>query len=182
MIDHAFSYSANIEKPSFESVYQSYYLSVVKYLQKKIGNIHDAEDLAAETFLYCYQNYDRYDPAKSAVSTWIYLAANCRLKNYYRDKKEYMDLSELEERLFVEDSDMEQAAYLDDLRRIIGMMLQKLPERQQRAVIMRFFQQKEFSEIASSLGTTSGNARVILTRALDKLEREFSAMREDWSV
>ena len=61
-------------------------------------------------------------------------------------------------------------------------MLRKLPERQQKAVVMRLFQQQDFSEIAAEMETTPGNARVILARALDKLEKEFSAVRMDWSV
>ena len=182
MIVYTFEKKDVSEKPPFETVYEKYYTSVLRYLQKKTGNLQDAEDLAAETFLYCFRNYERYDPEKSAVSTWLFLAANSRLKNYYRDRREHADFSELEEYLFAEEADMERAVFLEELRGVMSDMLRKLPERQQKAVVMRFFQQKDFREIAAEMETTPGNARVILARALDKLEKEFSAVRMDWSV
>ena len=77
---------------------------------------------------------------------------------------------------------MEHAAYLEELRRLLAEKLGRLPEKQQKVIIMRFFQEKEFDEIAAALGTTSGNVRVILSRTLDKLEKEFSAIKDDWSV
>lgn len=169
-------------KPPFESVYEDYYQAVLRYLLKHTGNMQDAEDLAAETFLYCYQNYNSYDPAKSSVPTWLYLVAGSRLKNHYRDKKEHVEISELEERLFVEESDMERAAWLEELRRMLAEQMQILPERQQKAIVMRYFQEKDFDEIASALDTTPGNVRVMLSRALDKLEIALSSMKEDWSV
>lgn len=170
------------KKPTFESVYEDYYQAILRYLLKHTGNMQDAEDLAAETFLYCYQNYDSYDPAKSSVPTWLYLVAGSRLKNHYRDKKEYVEITELEERLFAEESDMERAAWLEELRRMLAEKLKRLPERQQRAVVMRYFQEKDFDEIAAALDTTPGNVRVMLSRALDKLEKDISGMKEDWGV
>ena len=181
MIIHYYDQKRDAEKPSFELVYQEYYQPLLRYLMKKTGNLQDAEDLTAEAFLYCYQNYDQYDPARSAVSTWLYLAANSRLKNYYRDRKDHVELSELEERLFTEETDMERAAYLEELRHVLNDKLDRLPERQQKAVVLRFFYQKSFDEIAAALDTTPGNVRVILSRAMDRLEKEFSMIKEDWS-
>ncbi len=182
MIIHRFPGADALKKPTFESVYEDYYQAILRYLLKHIGNMPDAEDLAAETFLYCYQNYDSYDPAKSSVPTWLYLVAGSRLKNYYRDKKEHVEISELEERLFVEESDMERAAWLEELRSMLAEKLKRLPERQQKAVVMRYFQDKEYDEIASALDTTPGNVRVMLSRTLDKLEQELAGMKDDWSV
>ncbi len=169
------------EKQPFEAVYRENYHAIFRYLKNKVGNIHDAEDLTTEVFLYCYQNYEQYDVLRSSVATWLFLVANSRLKNYYRDKKEHIEFSELEEQLFTDNPDMDQAAWLEELRRILGEKLVQLSDRQRRVIVMRFFQQKEFNEIAARLNTTPGNVRVILSRALDRLEKEFSIIKEDWS-
>ena len=47
---------------------------------------------------------------------------------------------------------------------------------------MRYFQEKEYDEIADALGTTAGNVRVILSRALDRLKKEMPDLKEDWSL
>jgi len=157
-------------KPSFEEVYNSQYFNVFRYVRKRVSNQQDAEDLVSEVFLYCYSRYDTYDPEKSSLSTWLYLVVNSRLKNYYRDRKTHTDITELENTLFSEGNEMENAVYLEELRHIMAQKILLLPEKQQTVVNMRFFQKRTFAEIAECLGTSEGNIRVILSRTMIRLE------------
>lgn len=159
--------------PSFESFYKENYSKVLFYLVKKMPNKDDAEDLAGEVFLYCYSHYGNFDPSKSSITTWLFLVVNSRLKNYYRDKKEHMDIGVVENYLYDESDDMERAVYLEQLRNRISACLEKLPERQREVVVLRYFKEMEYEDIAARLGVTPGNIRVILSRALDKMEKDF---------
>ncbi len=167
-------------KLSYEQVYEKYYFDVFRFLYKRINNRQEAEDLTSEVFLYCYKNYDRYDPGKSAISTWLFLVAKSMLKTYYRDRKQSLNISDFEEWLLADDFDMERAVYLDQLRSFLGTQIKLLPEKYQQVVIMRYFQEKEFDEIAQVLNTTPGNVRVILTRAISKLKASLSNSEYDW--
>ena len=170
------------DKIPFEQVYEKYYLEVLRYAQSKMGSFHDAEDLVGDSFFYCYQHYEQYDPAKSSITTWLYLIVNSRIKNYYRDRKEHVDYSELEEVLFSDEPDLDRAVYLEELRQYLSDALAMLPEKPRKAVILRYFHNKEFSEIANALDTTPGNIRVALSRALDKLEKKLSNTAADWRL
>ena len=154
---------------SFEDFYNKYSDEVFYYLQKKIGNREMAEDLHSEIFLYCYEHYSSYDPQKSAQPTWLYLVTNSRLKNYYRSRRETVEWSELEEFLFDERIDMDRAVYLEELRAAITVAVKKLSDIQQKVILMRYFKNREFEDIARELETTPGNIRVIQSRALAKL-------------
>ena len=158
------------KKPPFEEVYNSQYFNVFRYVRKRVSDQQDAEDLVSDVFLYCYSNYDTYDPEKSGLSTWLYLVVNSRLKNYYRDHKIHADISELENTLFSEGNEMEKAVYLEELRHIMPQKISQLPEKQQTVVNMRYFQKCTFAEIAEYLNTSEGNVRVILSRSLTRLE------------
>ena len=158
------------QKPPFEEVFARYYSGAVSYTCNKIGNVQDAEDLCSESFLYCYDHYDDFDPAKSSISTWLYLILNSRIKNYYRDHKSYSDLDELQNILPDEDTDLERGVYLQQLRGMLANALERLPQRQQEIVIMHYFQDMTSQQIAEALDMTPGNVRVQLSRALDKLE------------
>lgn len=81
--------------PSTRCIRPIFALSAPICALKLIENAHDAEDLTEEAFVYCYRRYADYDPGKSALSTWLYLVVNSRIKNYYRDRKEAVDLEEL---------------------------------------------------------------------------------------
>ena len=165
-----------VQKPSFETVYETYYTSVLSYIRKKITNLQDAEDLTSEIFLYCYDHYADYDPAKSAVSTWLYLVTNSRIKNYYRDHVTFADYETVSETMQDHSIDLDEGIYLEQLHGALMKAIATLPERQQMIVIMRYFQNCSGEEIAKRLGITPGNVRVLLSRALNKL----SALNEGY--
>lgn len=162
----------NSYKPPFEKLYADYYSKVLVYLMKKTGNKEAAEDLTSEAFLYSYEHYDAYDSERSSLSTWLYIIVNSRLKNYYRDKKQNIDLSELENILFDTPLDLDHAVFLEQLRSNLAKALKKLPERQCQIITMRYFDNLEYEDIARELSLSPGNVRVILSRALEKLHQE----------
>ena len=158
-------------KPSFQEFYSEYYQKVVFYINKKISNPFDAEDLASEIFLYCYSHYDDYDPQKSALSTWLYLIVNSRIKNHYRDTKTYVDLESLVGVLSDDTIDMDACIYLQQMKQQLEKAMNRLPDRQRQIVKMRYFEEKSNAEVAAALGMTQINVRVQLSRALDILEK-----------
>lgn len=160
----------NCEKPCYEEVYSTNYSKVVQYINRKIGNISDAEDLASEVFLYAYKHYDAYDPQKSSINTWLYLIVNSRLKNHYRDAKISVDLESVVGVLEDESVDLEKCVYLEEVSFQLHKAIGTLPQRQAQIVRMRYFDQRSCGEIAEILSMTPGNVRVQLSRALDKLE------------
>ena len=158
-------------KPSFQEFYSEYYQKVVFYINKKISNPFDSEDLASEIFLYCYSHYDDYDPQKSALSTWLYLIVNSRIKNHYRDAKTYVDLESLVGVLSDDTIDMDACIYLQQMKQQLEKAMNRLPDRQRQIVKMRYFEEKSNAEVAVALGMTQINVRVQLSRALDILEK-----------
>ena len=165
-------------KPDFSDFYDDNYQKVVGYINRKIGNLHDAEDMASDIFVYCYAHYDDYDPAKSSPTTWLYLIVNSRIKNHYRDTKTYVDLETIVGVMSDDSIDMDAAIYLQQLRKLLEKALAKLPERQRQIVTMRYFEEKTNSEIAEALGMTQVNVRVQLSRALDTLEKHCGYLLE----
>ncbi len=164
----------------FEQVYERYYFDVFRYFMKRTENHQEAEDLTSDVFLYCYKNYDRYDPQKSAISTWLFLVAKSMLKTYYRDRKQHFDISDFEEWLITDEVDMARTIYLEQLRSFLAEQIKLLSEKQQQVIIMRFFQEKGFDEIAIALNTSQGNVRVMLTRAVAKLKEALCNSECDW--
>lgn len=157
------------QKPAYEDFYSEQYDRVLYYVRNKIGNPEDAEDLTSEVFLYCYSHYDDYDPEKSSIKTWLYLIVNSRIKNYYRDHVTFADFEAVSETIQDHNIDLDEGIYLEQLHGALMKAIATLPERQQKIVMMRYFQNYSGEEIAKRLGITPGNVRVLLSRALNKL-------------
>lgn len=61
------------------------------------------------------------------------------------------------------------AANWDRLRPLIDDALDSLPERDRAAVLLRFFEERSYAEVASTLAVSEDAARVRVNRALEKL-------------
>lgn len=160
------------EKPDYEDFYSDNYGRVLYYVKQKINSVEDAEDLVSEVFMYCYSHYDDYNPEKSSITTWLYLIVNSRIKNFYRDHNvTYVDYDVVSETMQDQSIDLDEGVYLEQLHGVLMKAIKSLPERQQRIVMLRYFENCSSDEIAVRLGISPGNVRVLLSRALDKLSK-----------
>lgn len=158
---------------AFETLYSEYYLSIFRYLSSKGVAIQDSEDLANECFMYCYQHWNDYDPNKATRKTWLYLVVRSRWKNYLRDKKQLYSLDDFENLLPGKD-ELDQAVRLQAIRDELARLLEQLPEKQREAIVLRFFRQWSDEEIAGWLNTSRTNVRVMIHRALKRMNDESS--------
>lgn len=159
---------------TYEEFYELYHPMIVRYLTGKCGSPQDAEELANECFLYCYKNWDKYDETKSTRKTWLFLIVKSRLKNFLRDRKQMLSLDGFEK--IIPDKDIiDQTVRLQAMRDALAKVLQMLPKNQREAVVLRFFRQWDDAEIAEWLGTTKGNVRVLIHRALQFMNREYES-------
>ncbi|MBP3237795.1 MAG: sigma-70 family RNA polymerase sigma factor [Lachnospiraceae bacterium] len=157
---------------SFEDYYKLYYEQVKKFILKRVGDEQVAEDLTSDVFTSCLDSFDRFDPEKASFRTWLFVITKNRLKNYFRDRKIFDELSDecaVYERF---EDEIVQAQYLSMLRDDIATALLTLPLVQKEIVKRRYFMNQNSFEIAEILGISPVNVRVQLSRALVKL-REY---------
>lgn len=170
----------NMEKYPFEAYYDEYYPQIYGYILKKIGDPFDAEDLAMDVFVACHQNFESFDHKKATFATWVYVIANNKLKNYYRDKKITEELDDTIESPVVFEDELLAAVYISEMRQDLANALNSLSEVQKTIVIQKFFNNKNANEIAEIVGISPGNVRVQLSRALNKLKEQFADKNIDW--
>lgn len=160
------------EVPTYDEFYSNNYSRVLYYVKNKITSVEEAEDLTSDVFLYCYSHYDDYDPQKSSITTWLYLIVNSRIKNYYRDHSiTYVDYEVVSETMQDQNIDLDEGVYLEQLHAALIKAISTLPERQQKIIMMRYFENCSSETIAARLNISPGNVRVLLSRALDKLAK-----------
>ena len=110
---------------SFEAVYDSYYDRVYKYVYLLLLNREDAEDVTAETFLMAYACYDRYDPNKASLATWLSRIAHNRAINLQRSAA-YSKRAELPETPGKTNGDY--TSQVEDRDTVIRLYARLLPE------------------------------------------------------
>ena len=157
----------------FEAFYSEYYDKVFKYILKKTGNFHAAEDLTMDTFTACYRHFDNYDESKASLGTWVFTIASNKLKNYYRSEQGF---AELQENAAVDDGmedSVVEAQHLAELRDALADALETLNEVQQQVIILKYFKNKTSKDIAQITGLSPDNVRAIASRTVKKLKEYF---------
>ena len=69
---------------------------------------------------------------------------------------------------------------IGDLRAHLAEALEQLSEEQRRIVVLKYFYEKNATEIAALTGLAPGNVRVHLSRAMAKLRNYFQEKGIRW--
>ncbi len=166
------------EKQDFEQVYRENYLQVYRYINKHVVIVADAEDITANVFVMAWKAWDRYDPEKCPIRTWLFIIASNLLKNHYRDTEktkqdQSMDDDEAFDGTELGDSSFDEAQKTMALREVLADALETLDEREKTLIINKYFNDLSYTDLSTALSISEGNARVISTRALKKLKAYF---------
>ena len=142
------------------------------YLNSAIYNRTDAQDLLQRVALCAYRKYDEYD-ASQPFQGWLFGIAKFEVLGYFRNlgrNPEVID-TEISERLADNMEDQSEAiSHEDDERRErLEQLLTQLPEKAQELIRMRFFENREYDEIARLLNTNEGVVRTAISRIITKL-------------
>jgi RNA polymerase sigma-70 factor (ECF subfamily) len=131
-----------------------------------VKNESDALDVVQEV---AYRSFKKIDTLKNPeyFKTWlIKIAITCSIDLVRKNKKVVQLKPEHEEFLGSEDEDVSLSITLQKL-------LDELNEAEKSVVILKFYEDYSFKEIAELLDIPLGTAKSILYRALSKLRKEI---------
>ncbi len=152
---------------AFEELVGRFGLPVLRYLQGKAGNNHDAEDLRQETFLRAYKNLHRYDPERP-FSPWLFTIAARLAVTHLRSRHETARIDVLE--IPSAGAGPREASAVRDLQSTVwSAAADTLPASQYEALWLRYGQDMPVKDVARVMGITGTHARVLLHRARKRL-------------
>jgi RNA polymerase sigma-70 factor, ECF subfamily len=158
-----------MNKRDFERFYQENMERIYRYVFFRVGrNVDVAEDLVSEIFMKALKNFEKYDP-KISKSAWIYRIAHNHLANYFRDKKQAVDIDDVSFMLIGEDGNrtMEQI----EAQKQLGEMLGILGKDDKRLVTMKYIEGYSYREIGEIVDKTEDAVKVATYRAMKKLKK-----------
>lgn len=152
-----------------EKLYLDYRDKVARYIRSHVQNEHDWQDLTQQVFLTATAALDRYDLARGAAGTWLYVITRNVVADYYRARNREPVMVDLDEAAIpgVADERMLTQETLDAL----ADALERLPERERNIVIWRFYHGLSARETAEKAGVSYANARFLQHQALKKLQK-----------
>jgi RNA polymerase sigma-70 factor, ECF subfamily len=155
------------KKREFSKFYKANIDRIYRFVFFRVQDQETAEDLTSEIFIKALNSFDKYDANKSR-SAWLYTIARNHVINYYRDKKQTVDIDKIEFELVGEDGrdTMERASGIEMLKKALN----KLSGKEQKLVTMKHLEGYTYTEMADVLGKSAGSLKVATHRALAKLK------------
>ena len=161
-----------------ETLVRKYYQPLVRYLQRLVGNDQVAEEMHQQTWLSVLEHLDRFDPNACAggFKAWLFRIATNKANDYWRSAgrekvaKEGLKLV-TDQQLPAADHRLEGTEMEAKLKRAID----RLPEAQRQVLVLRYYSNMKFVEIAELLGCPLNTALGRMHKAMLKLKELMDA-------
>lgn len=154
---------------AFGSLYDAFVKKIYDFVYYKTLNKEAAEDIVSLVFTKAWQKIDQFKEGNFAA--WLYKIARNTIVDHYRREKENLDiddcwdLSDGHDFLAKVDTDL----HLERLKEVFAT----LNSRERDILIMRFWQELSFAEIAERLDKKEGAVKMACGRALRNLQTKM---------
>jgi RNA polymerase sigma factor (sigma-70 family) len=148
---------------AFETIVDRYQGRLLGFCRQMLGSTEDAEDVLQEVFVNAYRAM-LADEREINLRPWLYRIARNRCLNHLRkptaDAQESMDMVPAVEA----SSTAEKVHNREEFRQILSDV-NKLPETQRSALLLREMDALSYEEIAAAMDTTVPSVKSLLVRA-----------------
>lgn len=160
---------------AFSKLVETCQSPVYNLCYRMLNDPYEAEDAAQETFLRAFNNLRHYDESRS-FSTWLLSIA----AHYCIDqiRKRRMNLLSLDDAVYLDPPDTapgpEKALSTGEEQKRVRLLLEKISPQDRAAVIMLYWYDLSYEEIAGALSMT-------VSAVKSRLHRARQVMAQSWS-
>jgi RNA polymerase sigma-70 factor, ECF subfamily len=164
----------NIEttaKPDFDSLAREFSPSLLRFLQRQIGNPATAEDLLQETLLRVARGLAGF-AGRSSPKTWIFTIASHVAMDHLRQAAGRQRIVAIDEAAEIDDGAVaiDQRMAFDEMNRCVREVIDSLPPDYRTALILHDLEEMDCAQTAAIMGVTPGAAKVRIHRARARLK------------
>jgi RNA polymerase sigma-70 factor (ECF subfamily) len=168
------------DQAAFTKLVEAYQTPVYNLAYRLLGNSVEAEDAAQETFIRAYTRFETYDPARK-FSSWLLSIASHYCIDLLRRRRVNLlsmeDLPPMIELSMPATAQPEQVVIRGQAADQVQQLLHTLAPSYRTPVILRYWYDMSYKEIAETMGVTESTVKTRLHRARHKLA---SAAQDNW--
>lgn len=162
---------------AFEILVWKYYQNIYRFCVRRCnGDIALAADLTQDTFLKLIEHIQRYRFTGKFVNFLLTIAVNTCNNHYKKKSPDLVDIDFLSTK--ESNIDVSEEVLQQENAKIIQQALDRLPDMQKEAIILRFYHDRKLKDIAAITDVSLSTAKSRLKQGLDKLKRYLN--KEDF--
>ncbi|WP_375437049.1 RNA polymerase sigma factor [uncultured Hymenobacter sp.] len=168
----------NGDEKAYAELMQIYKKPVYHVVLKMVRNPDDAEDLTIEAFAKAFRNLHKFNP-EFAFSTWLFRIATNNCIDFIRKNK--IKTMSIDSAIKIDNGDEitidfrdqnlnpQESTIKNQKIEIMQHVVSRLPDKYQRLVTLRYFDELSYEEIAQELKAPLGTVKAQLHRARELL-------------
>lgn len=163
------------DKDAFGKLYKVFLPKIFRFIYSSTRDYDGAADLTQLTFLKVWRALPSYRAAKASFQTFLFAIARNLIIDASR-KKKLLRLEAVEQK--PSDENIEDDAQKKQERELLFRCLAKLDPKERHVVVLRYFEELSFRDIAHIVGKNEGAVRVMTHRVLKKLKINYLAAEQ----
>lgn len=164
---------------AMEVLVARHYKNIFAYVYRKIGDYHTAYDLTQEIFIKMMKSIDRYH-ANGKFTNWLLTIAVNHCRDYFRNShfqnsknEQQLDYPILDENGNIWDLFSKKIEH-----KRVKEALEKLPDFQKEAIILKFYHGLKIKEIAVITNSKESTVKSRLKQGMEKLKISLKGENE----
>jgi len=172
------------DQAAFTQLVEAYQTPVYNLAYRMLGNTVEAEDAAQETFIRAYRRLDTYDPSRKFSSWLLAIASHYCVDMLRRRRMNYLSFDELPpmvELSMPRSTQPEQVVVSQQQACAVQRLLETLPAPYRTPIVLRYWYDMSYREIADIMGVTESTIKTRLHRARAKLAQQVVVKADESS-
>jgi RNA polymerase sigma factor (sigma-70 family) len=160
---------------AFAALYRRYLTPVYRYFHARTGDVRQAEDLTAETFVAALEGLPRYRE-RGTFAGWLFTIAARRLADHFRQRPT-VRWDDIADRISPNPPPEASVEHTEQMTRLAHAVQTLSPDRAQ-AVALHFFGELSLSNTARVMGRSKVAVKSLIHRALRDLREKLDDGQE----
>lgn len=163
---------AEQDHKTFAALYRRHVNRVYRFLMARVGNVEDAQDLTAQTFMAALDGLASYRE-EGTVASWLLGIAHNKCLEHFRRQRKQGSLESVMEVADNRNSPEDSAQIAIQLDQVVQTLQQISPERAE-ALSLRYFSELSHREISEIMGKTEDAVKMLVHRGLKDLKTRMA--------
>jgi RNA polymerase sigma-70 factor (ECF subfamily) len=165
------------DQAAARELHDTHYPTTLRLAYMLLQNWQDAEDATQDAFIYAFEHLNRYDSERAVFATWLKIIVTSRCRDMQRRRRvKWLSLQALiEGGREPEDESPEHrpdvALELVGAQQVIWEALEQVPRKSRQALILRYFGNLSYPEMAQALDCALSTAKSRVAYGVQTLAR-----------
>ena len=165
-----------MDKVAFDALYREHYRRVLGLCRRILGGTVDAEDATQEVFMRGYRSFGRYR-SQDPFGPWINTIASNYCIDVLRGNRRVRDLFDTDAEPDETESVLDNGAATlirEADSEAVNQAVEALPEQYRLPIVLAYYSDASYDEIADTPGITRNHVGVLLLRGKKKLRQQIA--------